>query len=98
MAKIEVSGEIELSEYDVKKKLETAKKYYLSDEQGIPLGIYGVQYDVTQDILAKQQHEQEIQYLLEHEENVYSTHLIDVNEWRIIQEKRKDHPVSIETR
>lgn len=69
-------------------RYDSISKYYLSDEKGKPLGIYGVQCDVTQDILAKQQYEQEIQYLLEQGENVYSTHLIDVNEWKIIQENK----------
>lgn len=69
-------------------RYDSISKYYLSDEQGKPLGIYGVQCDVTQDILAKQQYEQEIQYLLEQGENVYATHLIDVNDWKVIQEKK----------
>lgn len=70
-------------------RYDSISKYFLSDDHGNAIGIYGVQHDVTQDVLAQQQYDNEIQYLFELNENVYSIHLIDVDEWRIIHEKKR---------
>ena len=64
-------------------RYDSISKYYLEDEKGDLLGIYGLQYDVTKDVLEQRQYEQEIQYLFELDETTCFTLLLDVDEWKI---------------
>lgn len=68
-------------------RYDSISKYHLSDEQGELLGVYGVQIDVTKDVLEQRQYEQEVQYLFEMNEHVYFTSLMDVDDWKIVHEK-----------
>ena len=68
-------------------RYDSISKYHLSDEQGELLGVYGVQIDVTKDVLEQRQYEQEVQYLFEMNEHVYFTSLLDVDDWKIVHEK-----------
>ena len=68
-------------------RYDSVSKYHLVDECQEPLGIYGVQFDVTKDILEHRQYEQEVQYLFDMNENVYFASLLDIDEWKIIYEK-----------
>lgn len=74
-------------EGDKNLRYDSISKYCLTDNEGNHLGIYGIQHDVTQDVLAKERYEREIQYLFEMGANVCSTHLIDVDAWEIVSEK-----------
>ena len=68
-------------------RYDSVSKYHLVDECQEPLGIYGVQFDVTKDVLEQRQYEQEVQYLFDMNENVYFAYLLDIDEWKIIYEK-----------
>lgn len=68
-------------------RYDSISKYCLKDHDGAPIGIYGIQHDVTQDVLAKERYDKEIEYLFYMDVNVCSTHLIDVDEWVIVNEK-----------
>ena len=68
-------------------RYDSISKYCLKDSNGEPIGIYGIQYDVTQDVLAKERYDREIEYLFDMDANVCSAHLIDVDEWTIVNEK-----------
>lgn len=68
-------------------RYDSISKYCLEDENGELLGVYGVQLDVTKDVLERRQYEQEIQYLFEMNENVYFNYLLDIDEWKIVHEK-----------
>ena len=62
-------------------------KYCLKDKNGEHIGIYGIQHDVTQDVLAKEQYDKEIEFLFEKNKNVFAAFLLDVDEWSIVNEK-----------
>lgn len=68
-------------------RYDSISKYCLKDKNGEHIGIYGIQHDVTQDVLAKERYDREIEYLFDMDVNVCSAHLIDVNEWVIVNEK-----------
>lgn len=68
-------------------RYDSISKYCLKDKNGEHIGIYGIQHDVTQDVLAKQQYEKEIEYLFDMNANVRSAFLIDVDDWLIVNEK-----------
>lgn len=68
-------------------RYDSISKYCLFDNEGEHLGIYGIQHDVTQDVMAKQRYDREIEYLFEMNANVCSTHLMDVDEWVMINEQ-----------
>ena len=68
-------------------RYDSISKYCLKDKDGEPIGIYGIQYDVTQDVIAKERYDREIEYLFDMDANVCSAHLIDVDEWTIVNEK-----------
>ena len=68
-------------------RYDSISKYCLKDKNGNHIGIYGIQHDVTQDVLAKERYDREIAYLFEMDANVCSAHLIDVDEWEIVNEK-----------
>ena len=71
-------------------RYDSISKYYLTDEEGEILGVYGVQFDVTKDILEQRQYEQEVQYLFELDEKVFFTYLLDVDEWKIQHIRHSD--------
>ena len=68
-------------------RYDSISKYCLKDKEGNSIGIYGIQHDVTQDVLAKERYDKEIEYLFYMDVDVFSTHLIDVDEWVIVNEK-----------
>ncbi len=68
-------------------RYDSISKYCLKDKNGEHIGIYGIQHDVTQDVLAKERYDREIEYLFDMNANVCSAHLIDVDEWIIVNEK-----------
>ena len=69
-------------------RYDSISKYYLSDQDGTPLGIYGIQHDVTQDVLAKERYEVELRYLFNADENAISAYLINVDDWKIVGEDK----------
>lgn len=77
-----------------KVRYDSISKYCLKDKQDECIGIYGIQQDVTQDVLAKERYDREIEYLFDMEGSVCSTHLIDVDEWVIVNEKATYKPES----
>lgn len=78
-------------------RYDSISKYFLSDDNGDALGIYGIQYDVTQDVLAKQRFEEEIRYLFEADDNAISAYLINVDDWKIVGEDKLEQQSSMAT-
>ena len=71
-------------------RYDSISKYCLVDEDEKNLGIYGVQLDVTKDVLEQRQYEQELQYLFEVRKDIYFTYLLDIDAWEIVYEKASE--------
>lgn len=66
-----------------------AKKHILNDEDGNPIGIFGMIRETSKEYLDKQSYEQELNFLLDTNKNTYCLSLIDVDNWEIIKERRR---------
>lgn len=66
-----------------------AKKQLLTDEDGNPIGIFGLIRETAKEYLDKQSYEQELDFLLDTNKNTYCLELIDVDNWQIIRERRR---------
>lgn len=66
-----------------------AKKHILYDEDGNPIGIFGMIRETTKEYLDKQSYEQELDFLLDTNRNTYCLTLIDADNWQIIKERRR---------
>ncbi len=62
-------------------------KYILTNQTGEPIGILGISKNITKDIKTKQQHIQEIQFLFTLPTDAHSAILIDITDWKIIDQK-----------
>ncbi len=68
----------------------TTSKYILSDDDGNIIGILGVTKDITREYIARQHYQQELKYLFKLPEGTYAVSYIDVDDWRIISQRRQD--------
>lgn len=67
----------------------STSKYILKDESGRTIGILGITKDITKEYLARQRYQQEFRYLFELPEDTYAVCYIDVDDWRIICQRRQ---------
>lgn len=67
----------------------STSKYILREKDGGYVGILGVTRDITRDYMSKQQQQKELKYLFELPEDAYSVVYIDVDDWRIISQRKK---------
>ena len=67
----------------------STSKYVLSDQNGKKIGIFGITKDITRDYIVRQHYQQELKYLFELPEDTYAVSYIDVDEWRIISQRRQ---------
>ncbi len=76
----------------------STSKYILFGKKGNPIGILGITKDITRDYLMKLHSDQVIQYLFKLPKNTYAVDYIDLDDWRIISQRRQsiDHE-TIET-
>ncbi|MBR6535583.1 MAG: GGDEF domain-containing protein [Lachnospiraceae bacterium] len=65
-------------------------KHILRDETGKVIGLLGVTEDVTEEYRARQRHEQLFRYLFDLPEDTYAVSYIDVDDWRIIKQRRRE--------
>ncbi len=68
----------------------STSKYILKDENGNHIGVLGITRDITQEYMARQRYQTELQYLFELPEDAYAVSYIDVDAWRIIAQRRQD--------
>ncbi len=66
-----------------------AKKHILNNEDGNPIGIFGMIRETSKEYLDKQSYEQELNFLLDTNKNTYCLSLIDADNWEIIKERRR---------
>lgn len=67
----------------------STSKYILRDDNGEILGILGVTRDITKDYLARQNYQKELKYLFELPSDIYAVSYIDIDNWRIISQRRQ---------
>lgn len=67
----------------------STSKYILKDESDRIIGILGITKDITKEYLARQRYQQEFRYLFELPEDTYAVCYIDVDDWRIICQRRQ---------
>ncbi len=67
----------------------STSKYLVRDEDGEIIGLLGVTEDITTEYIARQQYQQELRYLFELPADIYAVCYIDVDDWRVIKQRRK---------
>ncbi len=74
----------------------STSKYILSDSCGNTVGLLGIGRDVTREYIVHQGYRQELKYLFELPENAYGFVFIDIDDRRIIGDRRREvHGVSL---
>lgn len=64
-------------------------KCLIRNEKGESIGILGITKDITLEYFARQRYQQELRYLFGLPEDTYAVCYIDVDDWRVIKQKRK---------
>ena len=67
----------------------STSKYILKDDNGNNIGILGITKDITTEYFARQRYQTELKYLFELPQNTYAVSYIDVDDWRIITQRRQ---------
>lgn len=78
-----------ITEEDGQARYGSTSKHILRDEEGSYIGILGITRDITRDYINKQQQQKELRYLFEIPEDTYSVVYIDVDDWRIISQRKQ---------
>ncbi len=68
----------------------STSKYILRDADGNPAGILGITRDVTKEYYIRRHYQTELKYLFELPEDMYLVTYIDVDDWRIISQRRQN--------
>lgn len=68
----------------------STSKYILYDMKDRPIGILGVSRDITKEMMARQRHQKELQYLFALPEDTYAALFMDIDDWRIIHHQRRN--------
>ena len=64
----------------------STSKYILYDEDDEVIGLLGITKDITQDHLTRQYYHNEMTGLLDLASDIYATALIDIEDWRIVEQ------------
>ncbi|MBQ8596323.1 MAG: GGDEF domain-containing protein [Lachnospiraceae bacterium] len=67
----------------------STSKFILWDKSGKAAGILGITKDITRTYIARKHYQQELQYLFELPQDTYAVSYIDVDDWRIISQRRR---------
>lgn len=67
----------------------STSKFILWDKNGKAAGILGITKDITRNYIARKHYQQELQYLFELPQDTYTVSYIDVDDWRIISQRRR---------
>ncbi len=68
----------------------STSKYLLRDDAGQVIGILGITKDVTREYITRQHYQQELKFLFELPKEAYAVSYIDIDDWRIISQRRKE--------
>lgn len=78
-----------LPDFNGKERYCLTSKFVLRDEDGTVIGIFGFCRDHTKQFLEQSYHQQEIRFLFDLPKNCYYAVYIDVDEWRVIDDRRQ---------
>lgn len=78
-----------ITEEDGQARYGSTSKHILRDAEGSYIGILGITRDITRDYINRQQQQKELRYLFEIPEDTYSVVYIDVDDWRIISQRKQ---------
>lgn len=78
-----------LADEDGQARYGSTSKYILKDRNGNNIGILGMTKDITTEYLARQRYQKELKYLFELPQDIYAVSYIDVDDWRIITQRRQ---------
>lgn len=67
----------------------STSKYILRNDKGQAIGILGITKDITREYIARRRYQQELGYLFELPKDTYAVCYIDVDDWRIISQRRQ---------
>ncbi len=67
----------------------STSKYILRNNKGEAIGILGVTKDITKEYIVRQRYQQELSYLFNLPKNTYAVCYIDIDDWRIISQRRQ---------
>lgn len=67
----------------------STSKFLVHNQAGETTGILGVTKDITTEYRARQRYQQELRYLFEMPEDTYAVCYVDVDDWRIIKQRRQ---------
>lgn len=71
-------------------------KYILYDDDGSPIGMYGISRDITREYEAKLNYEKELRVLFDLPPDALAAALIDVSGWRIVDMRCKNDKTGID--
>lgn len=78
-----------ITDKDGQARYGATSKFILRDEQGNYIGILGITRDITRDYILRQQQQKELKFLFELPPETYAVTYIDVDDWRIISQRRQ---------
>lgn len=78
-----------ITDEDGRPRYGATSKYILRNAAGEIVGLLGVTEDVTMEYRARQRHEQVFRYLFDLPEDTYAVSYIDVDDWRVIKQRRR---------
>lgn len=78
-----------ITDEDGQARYGSTSKYILRDASGNQIGILGITRDITREYINRQQQQKELSYLFKVPENTYSVVYIDVDDWRIVSQRKQ---------
>lgn len=79
-----------ITDVDGQPRYGSTSKYLLRDDNNEIVGILGITKDITMEYRARQHYQQELGYLFDLPEDTYDVDYIDVDDWRVIKQRRKN--------
>ena len=79
-----------ITDLDGNPRYGSTSKYTLKDNDGNILGILGITKDITREYYARHYFQQELKALFEMPDEAYAVCYIDIDDWRIISQRRKE--------
>lgn len=78
-----------ITDKDGQARYANTSKHILRDAEGNHIGILGITRDITREYLSHQHQQKELKYLFELPDDTYSVVYIDVEDWRIISQRKQ---------
>lgn len=78
-----------ITDADGQPRYGSTSKYLLRNEENKVVGILGITKDITMEYRIRQRYQQELGYLFDLPEDTYAVCYIDVDDWRIIKQRRQ---------